>query len=94
MNGDLKESLNTGAAQIHCGVYQAVIHLLELGHHIQNHIGQVEGNMRNQQSPEGQAVALAQKPGTDKDEQQGQGYTGNNIRIRHGDIGQIHGHLA
>ena len=94
MDGHLEEGLHPGAAQVHGSIDQAVVHLLELGHHVQDHVGQIERDMGDQQRPEGQTVALAQQLGADEHEQQRQRHAGNNVRVRHGDIGQAHGRLA
>ena len=70
MEGHLEEGLQRGAAQIHGSIRQGVVHLLEFRHHIQDDVGQIEGDVGDQQRPEGQGVPLAQHFGAHENEQQ------------------------
>ena len=94
MQCDLEEGLHRGAAQVHGSVGEGIIHLLQLGHHIEDHIGQAEGHMGDQQCPEGQTFPHTQHLAAHEDEQQRQADTGDDIGVGHGDVGQIHDHLA
>ena len=66
---------------------------MELGHHIQHHIRQVEGDVGDEQRPECQTLPLSQHLAAHEHEQQAQGNTGDDIRVCHGNVGQAHGHL-
>ena len=94
MEGYLKKGLHRRAAQIHRRVLQRRIHLLQLWHHIENHIGQIKGHMGDEQRPEGQALLLSQQLAAHKYKQQRKRHTGDNIRVRHGNVGQVHDHLT
>ena len=94
MQGYLKEGPHRSAAQVHCRIGQRRIHLLQLGHDIQKHIGQSEGHMGDQQCPEIQRFPSSQKSGTHKDKQQAQRNTGDDVGVGHGDIGHAHDHFA
>ena len=94
MERHLEKRLQGRAAQVHGRVPEGAVRLLEFRHDVQDHVGEVEGDVGNEQRPEGQAVPLPQHPGPHEDEQQGKGHAGDDIRIRHGDVGQRHGSLA
>ena len=94
MQRHFEESLQRRAAQVHGSILQGRIHLLQLGHDIQNDIGQVKCYMGDQQCPESQTFLLTQQLATDEHEQQGKGDTGHDIRVGHGNVSQTHDRLA
>ena len=94
MNGYLEEGLDRRAAQVHCRILQRRIHLLKLGHHVEDHIGQGEGDVSDQQSAKGEALLHSHHLIANEHEQQAQGNTCHDIRVRHRNVGQAHNSLA
>ena len=91
--GDLVEGLPGSASQVHSCIRKRGIHLPQLGHNIQDHIGQVKGQVGKKQCPEAQSISFAQQSYAHKDKQQGKGHAGHNIRVCHRDIGKAHNSL-
>ena len=89
MNDDLGERLERRAAEVERGLDQILVHLLELRHDVQNDIRKIERDVRNEKRPESEhGVGLQDRPR--EREQQRQRDTGDDIRVRHGDV--RHGH--
>ena len=89
MNDDLGERLERRAAEVERGLDQILVHLLELRHDVQNDIGEIERDMRDEKRPEAEhRVGLQNRPR--EREQQRQRNTGYDIRVCHGDV--RHGH--
>ena len=94
MDDHLEKRLHGSAAQIHGSVGECRVHLLQLGHDVQNDVRQAKGHVRQQQCPEIQGFPLTQHAGTHEDEQQGQADTGDDVGIGHRDVGQTQNKLA
>ena len=95
------EGLHPRAAQILRRIDEVAVHLPQLGPHGQNHIGDIEADMGDQQCAEAHGQALRQHhqrlprihpPGEsapaveEHHEQQAQADAGDDIRIHHGDV--------
>ena len=89
MDDDLGEGLHRRAAEIQRGLDQILVHLLELRHDVQDDVGEIERDMRDKKRPEAEyGIGLQHCPRERK--QQRQRDAGDDIRVRHGDVG--HGH--
>ena len=97
----LPEGLHPGAAQVLGRVYQVFVHLAQLGGHVEDDIGNVEGHMGQQHGAEAQGEADGQlhrplhaveplgegPPALEEGhEEQAQGHAGDDVRVHHGDV--------
>ena len=103
-DNDLPEGLHPGAAQVHSRVHQIAVHLPQLGADGEDHIGDVERDMGDEQRPKahGQVGGEPEQPqrvepggeaaptAEKRYEQQAHGNTGDDIRVHHGDV--VDGH--
>ena len=86
---DLEEGLNGRAAEVERGLGEVGIHLRELRHDVQDDIGQVERDVRDEQRPEAEHRVDAQGR-ADEGKQQRQRDARDDLRVGHGDV--RHGH--
>ena len=82
---DLEEGAEGGAAQVHRGLGEGGIHLLELGEDLEDDVGQAEGDVRDEHGPEVQAGGGAEEP-ADEDEHEHEGDAGDDVGVDHGDV--------
>ena len=81
---DLAQRLERSGAQVERRFVDILVHLLQTGHHAQHHVGRAEGDVRQYHRDKSLRHAEA-------DEQQEQGYAGNDVGIHHRDgIGEVH----
>ena len=82
-----KEGAGGGASQILGRLGQGFVHLLEAGKDRQHDVGQVEGDVGDEQGTEAEKLAGAQKGGH-RHEEKHHGNTCDDIGVHHGDVGQ------
>ena len=93
----LPEGLHPGAAQILGGVHQVPVHLPELGGNIQDDVGNIKGDVGQEQRPkaqcqpvrEGRRAAPPYKPPPKlegRHKEQAQRHARHNVRVHHGDV--------
>ena len=86
MDGDLPEGLEGSTSQIQSRLLQSRVHLRQLWHDVEDHVGEIEGHMGDQQGPESQNGVVPHE-GSHEYKQKGQGYAGDNVRVGHGNVG-------
>ena len=95
---DFEERLPGVTAQIQSCLIQLDVQLLELGGHVEDDIGHIEGDMRDQQR--GHSHDGVGQPGDSlgkalvSHKQQHQGDAGDDLRVDHRDIGDVGDHQA
>ena len=89
VDDDLRECLRRRAAEIQRGLDQILVHLLELRHDVQNDIGEIERDVRDEQRPEAKDRVDAQHRARER-EQKRQRDARDNVGVCHGDVRQRH----
>lgn len=69
----LEKRLQGRAAQVHGRVPEGAVRLLEFRHDVQDHVGEVESDVGNEQRPEGQAGSAAPASGSPRRRTAGKG---------------------
>ena len=75
------------AAEIHRGLGQRAVHLLQLRQHLHDDIRQAERDVRREHRPEAETRGRAEQP-AEEHEHEHQRNAGDDVRIHHGDVGR------
>ena len=75
------------AAEIHRGLGQRAVHLLQLRQHLHDDIRQAERDVRREHRPEAETRGHAEQP-AEEHEHEHQRNAGDDVRIHHGDVGR------